>query len=179
MIPFRNWLFSLATLLFVVNIGHSQRAVLEHSTLFTSSSACSTGGINSTFGASWANGARALSSPFSFQVADKTGTIFLADHATLEVTCTKADDDSLIVLLLGYSQGDTSNVYADTLYVKAVANQATYVNFSPSILGDVLIFPSMGKLSIANEDSGANGAFPYFGVFADTNIWTARLILFR
>lgn len=97
----------------------------------------------------------------------------------LEVTCDKADDDSLEVLLLGYSQGDTSNIYYDTLYVKAVANKATYVQFSPSLTSSTLDFPTAGKLSIANEDSGANGAYPYFGCFADTNIWTMRMVMWH
>jgi hypothetical protein len=160
-------------------IANAQQISIGNAALFYDASVCSTGGINSTFTGSWANKARALSEPFNFLVYDKAGTPFLADHAMLEVTCDKADDDSLIVLLLGYSQGDTSSIYYDTLYVKAVANKVTYAVFSPSLTSSSLDFPTMGRLSVANEDSGANGAFPYFGVFPDTNIWTMRLVAWK
>jgi len=166
-------------LFLLIGTGYAQEREINHSTLFSYSIACSTGGPNSTFGADWADGARAVSDLISFTVTDKAGTIYKADHALLEFKFTKADDDSLIVLLRGYTQGDTLSVYLDTVYVKAQVGAANYVLLSPSMTNNNYDFPLQGSLSIANADSGNTGQFPYFGEVADTNIWAARLILWN
>ena len=158
----------------------AQRRVHESSALFGSVSACSTGGPNSTFTSGRSNGARQLTYTVDFTVFDKNGTVYLADHARIEIIAgSKVDDDSLMILLSGIADTCSTSVYLDTVYVPIAAGKTTSAMFTPSLTGNTYEFPLQGRLSIANADSGNTGQFPYFGEVADTNIWTARLILWH
>jgi len=186
----RKFMVIVLALVFVIS-AQAQVKVYDNFQLFATS-ICSTGGINSTWvGGKTATG-RSISNTITFTVNNQK-----VDRAWLE--CTLVDttsgwtSDSMAVYMQGIGPaGDTTAAFLDTLIFEwgsqtPALNTSAILQITPWMeycksgvqagIGDGDAFPYQARFFAAPFDSGADFAFPYAGLIADTIGVKFRLIV--